>query len=135
MAHVVEMHLPRGVDAVAILGALRVGEEFAAMDGGMSYADVQSVIGESANVVSDPPQVLDMDLARRQIAALDALSRPTLAATEASLRPVATTRSPARKAALAISTPKPRVAPVINHVFRMRDLLGVAQPPADARAG
>jgi hypothetical protein len=54
------------------------GEEFAAMDGGMSYADVQSAIGESANVVSDPPQELDMDLVRRQIAALDELSRPTL---------------------------------------------------------
>jgi hypothetical protein len=54
------------------------GEEFAAMDGGMSYADVQAAVPESANVVSDPPQVLDMDLARRQIAALEELPRPTL---------------------------------------------------------
>jgi len=54
------------------------GEEFAAMEGGMSYADVQASVSESANVVSDPPQVLDMDLARRQIVALDALPRPTL---------------------------------------------------------
>lgn len=54
------------------------GEQFASMDGGMSYADVQAAVGESANVVSDPPVNLDMDLARRQIAALDELPRPTL---------------------------------------------------------
>jgi hypothetical protein len=54
------------------------GDEFAAMDGGMSYASVQAAVPESANVVSDPPRVLDMDLARRQVAALDALPRPTL---------------------------------------------------------
>src|SRR5258706_3334633 len=53
-------------------------EEFAARDGGMSYASVQAAVPESANVVSDPPRVLDMDLARRQVAALDALPRPTL---------------------------------------------------------
>lgn len=54
------------------------GEEFAAMDGGMSYADVQAAVGESANIVSDPPRVLDMDLARRQVTALGRLPRPTL---------------------------------------------------------
>lgn len=54
------------------------GEEFAAMEGGMSYADVQAAVDTSANVVSDPPRTLDMDLARRQIAALDDLPRPTL---------------------------------------------------------
>jgi hypothetical protein len=54
------------------------GEEFAAMDGGMSYADVQAAVAESAVVVSDPPRVLDMDLARRHVAALDELPRPTL---------------------------------------------------------
>lgn len=54
------------------------GEEFAAMEGGMSYASVEAAVPESANVVSDPPRVLDMDLARRQIAALDQLPRPTL---------------------------------------------------------
>ncbi len=48
------------------------------MDGGMSYADVQAAVDVSANVVSDPPRVLDMDLARRQVAALDDLPRPTL---------------------------------------------------------
>src|SRR6476661_5150648 len=54
------------------------GEEFAAMEGGMSYADVEAAVGVSANVVSDPPRTLDIDLARRQIAALDELPRPTL---------------------------------------------------------
>jgi hypothetical protein len=54
------------------------GEEFAAMDGGMSYADVEAAVDVSANIVSDPPRVLDMDLARRQVAALDTLPRPTL---------------------------------------------------------
>ena len=54
------------------------GEEFASMDGGMSYANVQAAVPESANIVSDPPRVLDMALARQQIAALDQLPRPTL---------------------------------------------------------
>jgi protein tyrosine phosphatase (PTP) superfamily phosphohydrolase (DUF442 family) len=54
------------------------GEEFAQMDGGMSFASVQAAVPESANVVSDPPKVLDMDLARQQISALRALPRPTL---------------------------------------------------------
>lgn len=54
------------------------GEEFAEMEGGMSYTSVRAAVLESANVVSDPPRKLDMDLARRQIAALDQLPRPTL---------------------------------------------------------
>ena len=54
------------------------GEEFAAMDGGMSFADVQAAVPEAAVVVSDPPRVMDMDLARRQVEALDGLPRPTL---------------------------------------------------------
>jgi hypothetical protein len=54
------------------------GEEFASVDGGMSYADVQRAVPVSANVVSDPPTPLDLDLARRQIEALDDLPRPTL---------------------------------------------------------
>jgi len=54
------------------------GEEFASMDGGMSYADVQSAVAESANIVSDPPEVLDLELARRHVDALDRLPRPTL---------------------------------------------------------
>jgi hypothetical protein len=54
------------------------GAEFASMDGGMSYADVERAVPVSANVVSDPPTPLDLDLARKQIEALDALPRPTL---------------------------------------------------------
>jgi hypothetical protein len=54
------------------------GEEFAEMEGGMSYADVEAAVGQSLNIVSDPPRVLDMDLARQHVAALDRLPRPTL---------------------------------------------------------
>jgi protein tyrosine phosphatase (PTP) superfamily phosphohydrolase (DUF442 family) len=35
-------------------------------------------VPESVNIVSDPPRVLDMDLARQHVAALDQLPRPTL---------------------------------------------------------
>src|SRR5258705_11953317 len=65
------------------------GEEFASMEGGMSYADVERAVPVSANVVSDPPTPLDLDLARKQIEALDGLPRPTLG----TCRP--RTRSPA----------------------------------------
>lgn len=65
-------------DADAASWLYLCGEAFATMDGGMSYADVQAAVPASANVVSDPPVVMDMDLARRQIAALDDLPRPTL---------------------------------------------------------
>jgi protein tyrosine phosphatase (PTP) superfamily phosphohydrolase (DUF442 family) len=54
------------------------GEEFASVEGGMSYADVQRAVPVAANVVSDPPTQLDLDLARRQVEALDRLPRPTL---------------------------------------------------------
>jgi hypothetical protein len=54
------------------------GEEFAAMENGMSYASVQAAVSRAANIVSDPPRVMDMDLARRQVAELDDLPRPTL---------------------------------------------------------
>src|SRR5215813_516229 len=54
------------------------GEEFASMEGGMSYADVEAAVPESANVVSDPPRVMDMELAREQVAALEQPPRPTL---------------------------------------------------------
>lgn len=54
------------------------GEEFAAVEGGMSYESVEAAVPESINIVSDPPRVLDMDLARQQVAALDELPRPTL---------------------------------------------------------
>jgi hypothetical protein len=65
-------------DADAASWLFLCGEEFAGMDGGMSYAGVQAAVAESANVVSDPPVVMDMDLARRHVAALDELPRPTL---------------------------------------------------------
>lgn len=54
------------------------GEEFASTDGGMSYGDVQAAVPESMNLVADPPRPFDMDVARRGIAALDELPRPTL---------------------------------------------------------
>jgi hypothetical protein len=65
-------------DAGAASWLYLCGEAFATMDGGMSYADVEAAVDASANVVSDPPVVMDMDLARQQIAALDELPRPTL---------------------------------------------------------
>jgi hypothetical protein len=68
--------LARDTNAAAWL--FLCGDEFASMDGGMSYASVQAAVRESAQVVSDPPRVVDMELARRQIAALDELPRPTL---------------------------------------------------------
>src|SRR3954452_11305978 len=65
-------------DAGAVSWLFLCGEEFAAMDGGMSYEQVQAAVPESENIVSDPPRVLDMNLARRHVAALDRLPRPTL---------------------------------------------------------
>jgi hypothetical protein len=65
-------------DAGAASWLYLCGEEFAAMDGGMSYGDVQAAVPQSANVVSDPPTEMSMDLAREQIAALEQLPRPTL---------------------------------------------------------
>jgi len=55
-----------------------VGEEFSGMQGGMSYKQVQAATNYSANIVSDPPRVLDLDLARQHVEALDSLPRPTL---------------------------------------------------------
>ncbi len=54
------------------------GDEFAAMEGGMSFAQVQAATPHTAQVVSDPPRTLDLALARRHVVALDALPRPTL---------------------------------------------------------
>jgi hypothetical protein len=65
-------------DANAASWLYLCGEEFAAMDGGMSYSDVEAAVPESANIVSDPPRTLDMALARQHVAALDELPRPTL---------------------------------------------------------
>jgi hypothetical protein len=65
-------------DAGAASWLFMCGEEFAAMEGGMSYAQVQAAVPEAENIVSDPPRVLDVDLVRKHIAALDRLRRPTL---------------------------------------------------------
>jgi hypothetical protein len=64
-------------DASAASWLYLCGEAFASTEGGMSFADVQAAVPESANVVSDPPVAMTMDLAREQIAALEALPRPT----------------------------------------------------------
>ena len=56
---------------------LLTGEEFTAM-GGLSYPQVRAVIDTTANIPSDPPRVLDLDFARKHVAALDALPRPTI---------------------------------------------------------
>lgn len=65
-------------DAGAASWLYLCGEEFAAVDGGMSFLDVQSVVPESMNLIADPPRPFDMDVARRGVAALDELPRPTL---------------------------------------------------------
>ncbi|MEA2273821.1 MAG: hypothetical protein QOI98_2529 [Solirubrobacteraceae bacterium] len=65
-------------DAGAASWLFLCGDAFAAMEGGMSYDSIQAAVAESAQIVSDPPEVLDMDLARRHVAALDQLPRPTL---------------------------------------------------------
>jgi hypothetical protein len=62
--------------AGAVSWLLLTGEEFTAA-GGLSYDAVKAVVPEALNVISDPPRELTMDLARRQIAALDELARPT----------------------------------------------------------
>jgi hypothetical protein len=54
------------------------GEAFAEMDGGMSYEQVQAAVPVSELIVTDPPVVLDLELVREHIAALDRLPRPTL---------------------------------------------------------
>lgn len=54
------------------------GEEFASMEGGMSYAQVQAAVPTSENLIADPPMDFDMDVARRGVEALDRLARPTL---------------------------------------------------------
>jgi protein tyrosine phosphatase (PTP) superfamily phosphohydrolase (DUF442 family) len=54
------------------------GDEFASVEGGMSYEQVQAAVPEAAHLVSDPPVPMTMDLAREQLAALESLPRPTL---------------------------------------------------------
>jgi hypothetical protein len=54
------------------------GPEFAEVEGGMSYEQVQAAVPESLNIVSDPPRSWDMERAHALVAALNALPRPTL---------------------------------------------------------
>ena len=63
-----------------------VGEEFASMPGGMSYSQVQQAVEHSARVISDPPRVLDLELAKQHVKALDELPRPTLVSCRAGPR-------------------------------------------------
>lgn len=65
-------------DADAASWLFLCGEDFAAVEGGMSYASVQAAVPESANIVSDRPEGFDMKLARRLVTALGELPRPTL---------------------------------------------------------
>jgi hypothetical protein len=65
-------------DARAASWLYLCGPQFAEMEGGMSYASVQAAVADSANIVSDPPVEMDMELGRRQVEALDRLPRPTL---------------------------------------------------------
>ena len=54
------------------------GEEFAVTEGGMSYSDVEAAVPESENLIADPTRPFDMDVARRGVAALDKLPRPSV---------------------------------------------------------
>lgn len=56
---------------------LLTGAEFAA-DGGVSFDHVKGTGVVSANVISDPPRILNLDLARKHVEVLDELPRPTL---------------------------------------------------------
>jgi hypothetical protein len=65
-------------DASAASWLFLCGPDFASMDGGISFAQVESAVGESENIVADPPVELDFDLARQIVSSLDRLPRPTL---------------------------------------------------------
>ena len=66
----------QGADAASWL--FMCGDEFAAMDGGMSYAQVEAAVPQSVRIVSDPPLDMDVEFVKQHIAALDELPRPTL---------------------------------------------------------
>ena len=68
-----------------------VGDEFASMPGGISYAQVQAAVPITARVISDPPRQLTLELAREQLAVLDGMPRPTLVTCRAGPRSSATT--------------------------------------------
>jgi hypothetical protein len=54
------------------------GEEFATMDGGMSYEQVQAAVPQSENIIADPPRPFDLDAIRTVVDAIDRMPRPTL---------------------------------------------------------
>jgi len=75
-------HRKQGISHTLIAGAVEFarehgaaswlylcGEEFASMEGGMSFSDVQAAVPASVNVIADPPRPFDMDVARRGVAA------------------------------------------------------------------
>ncbi len=65
------------------------GEDFAAMEGGMSFAQVQDAVAVAENIVSDPPVTFDLDFVQRHLALLDELPRPTLVTCRAGPRSAA----------------------------------------------
>jgi hypothetical protein len=65
-------------DANAASWLYLCGPEFAEVEGGMSYDQVQAAVPESLNIVSDPPRSWDMERAHALVAALNTLPRPTL---------------------------------------------------------
>ena len=65
-------------DAGAKSWVFLCGEEWAANEKGMSFAEVQAAVPESENIVADPPEPFDMNAARTILAAIDRLPRPTL---------------------------------------------------------
>jgi hypothetical protein len=65
-------------DAAAQSWIFLCGEEFAAMDEGMSYEQVQAAVPQSENIVADPPRPFDLDAVRSLVDAIDRMPRPTL---------------------------------------------------------
>ena len=63
------------ITAREILEALRPRQTIAA---GNAPTRFRHAVVDSRNVISDPPREMTMELARRQLAALDELRRPTL---------------------------------------------------------
>jgi hypothetical protein len=54
------------------------GEEFAGMEGGMSFGQVQDAVPVAERIVSDPPVEFTLEFVQQHLAKLDELPRPTL---------------------------------------------------------
>ncbi len=65
-------------DAGAASWLFLCGEDFAAMDIGMSYEQVQAAVPVSEKIVSDPPVTFDLELVKQSLEVIDRLPRPTL---------------------------------------------------------